>query len=396
MKKKFVIISLLAASLTASAQRGDSSYVKRKISSTEVQVLFSYYTQDNNHSAITGGVGTEDLQVYAAQASLDSQKDSTHAFHLDAGIDIISSASTDKIDFVMSSASVLDARTHLNAGYRRFFRKGFSAGVQSGLSFESDYLSLAESFSLTHMNSSRTREWSLDAQVFFDDLRWGRLNNGKPQKLIYPHELRNTAWFDIYRRNSYNILLGIFQVINKRMSLGFYPGVSYQHGLLSTPFHRVYFADGSLRVENLPVRRLKIPLGVQLNTFVGRRMILRTYYRFYWDDFGTRAHTISVEGPVKLTHALAVTPFLRLYTQSQANYFKPYAEHELSEEYFTSDYDLSTFNSIKAGLGIRYAYLSQKKSELFKAFEIRYAQYRRSDGLVSHMITTYIDYNFNR
>jgi len=370
--------------------------VKKKVSSTDVQVLFSYYTQDNNHSAITGGVGTEDLQVYAAQASIDTQKDSAFVFHIDSGIDLISSASTDKIDFVMSSASLLDARTHLNAGYKRFFKKGFSAGIQSGFSFESDYLSLAESFSLSHINPSRSREWSLNVQAFFDDLRWGRLNNGKPQKLIYPQELRNTAWFDIYRRNSYNVVFGLFQTINRRTSFGIYPGVSFQNGLLSTPFHRVYFSDGSLRVENLPEKRWKIPIGVQLNRFAGSRLIIRTYYRFYWDDFGINAHTLSVDLPVKVTHAFTVTPFMRVYTQTSAHYFKPFGEHEVSDIYYASDYDLSQFNSIKTGLGLRYAYLSGRKENLFKAFEIRYARYHRSDGLTAHMITTYIDYNFNR
>lgn len=396
MKKKFVIISLLAASLAASGQRTDTTYLKKKVASTDVQVLFSYYTQDNNHSAITGGIGTEDLQVYAAQASVDTQRDSTFVFHVDSGIDIISSASTDRIDFVMSSASILDARTHFNAGYKRLFRNGFAAGVQSGFSFESDYLSLAESFSLSHISPSRSREWSLNFQAFFDDLRWGRLNNGKPQKLIYPQELRNTAWFDVYRRNSYNLMLGLFQTINRRTSVGIYPGISFQRGLLSTPFHRVYFSDGSLKVENLPGERWKLPLGVQLNRFAGSRMIIRAYYRFYWDNFGIIAHTFNIETPVKVTHAFTVTPFMRLYTQTEAHYFKPYGQHGAETEYYASDYDLSDFNSVKAGIGFRYAYPSGRKHNLFKAFEMRYARYQRSDGLTAHTITTYIDYNFNR
>lgn len=397
MKKKYVIIGLLAASLAASGQRADRGYTKKKISATDVQVLFSYYTQDNDHSAVTGGTGTEDLQVYATQAAVDTQKDSAYVFHIDAGIDLISSASTDNIDFVMSSASRLDARSHINAGYKRFFSKhGYAAGLQSGFSIESDYMSLAESFSLSHTNLARSREWSVLFQAFFDDLRWGRFNNGKPQKLIYPVELRNTEWFDIYRRESYNLMFGIFQALNRRMSLGIYPGISYQAGLLSTPFHRVYFSDGSEKVEKLPADRLKIPVGIQLNSFLGSRLILRTYYRFYQDNFGIEAHTVSVEAPVKITHAFSLTPFVRLYTQTQADYFKPYAMHDISQEYYASDYDLSRFNSIKSGLGFRYADLSQKNLKLFKAIELRYALYHRSDGLTAHMFTTYIDYNFNR
>src|SRR5688572_12723990 len=106
------------------AQRPDSTYRKRRLSSTDVQIFMSYYTQDNDHSAVTGGQGTEDLQVYATRLSVD-HRDSSNVFHFDAGLDVISSASTDNIDFVKSSASKVDARTHVNTGYnRKFGRSG--------------------------------------------------------------------------------------------------------------------------------------------------------------------------------------------------------------------------------------------------------------------------------
>jgi hypothetical protein len=58
--------------------------------------------------------------------------------------------------------------------------------------------------------------------MFFDDLRWGRLHDGQPEKLIYPAELRTKEWFDHYRRNSYNIEFGYYRVINKRDVVGIY------------------------------------------------------------------------------------------------------------------------------------------------------------------------------
>lgn len=373
-------------------QRSESPYSKKKLRQTEIQTLLSYYTQDNDHSAVTGGRGTEDLQVYAAQLLADWGNDSTETYHIDAGIDLITSASTDNIDLVMSSASREDTRTHLNLGLNRRIRgTGYIYGVLGGASIESDYLSKTGALSLSHVSDDQNREWSLSFQAFFDDLRWGRFDNGKPQKLIYPSDLRSKNWFTNYNRNSFNLNAGFSRSINPRMVLGIYPGVIYQHGLLSTPFHRVFFNDGSKRVENLPDKRIKFPIGFQLNTFLGTRTVLRSYYRFYWDNFGVAAHAIELELPVKLGLELTLTPFVRTYAQSQANYFNPYGEHNITQEFYTSDYDLSKFTSIKAGVGALYAPVFSRDRR-FQEIEVRYAFYKRSDGMVAHTITTFIDF----
>ena len=397
MKKRYILAGLLASSLSVFAQQATPSYSKKKLKQTDVQLLFSYYTQDNDHSAVTGGTGTEDLQVYASQLILDFGNDTTRTIHVDTGIDIISSASTDNIDFVMSSASKIDYRTHLNLGYGRRIRgTGFTYGVNGGLSVESDYYSRGIGFTLSHVDPSKSDEWSVSLQSFFDDLQWGRLDNGHAQKLIYPSELRDTTWFTKTRRNSYNLSFGYYKTINERMALGIYPGLMYQEGLLATPFHRVYFRNDSKRVENLPDNRWKIPIGIQLNTFLGRRVIIRSSYRYYWDSFGITAHTLNIEAPVKVNFVWTFSPFIRLYKQTQADYFKPYGEHALNAEFYTSDYDLSDFTSYKAGLGVRITPIPKRDKYRFREFEIRYAYYKRSDGMVAHMVTTFFDFKFEK
>lgn len=395
MKKRYLIIPLLAASLSAFSQKKDDGYVKKKLAVTDVQALFSYYTQDNDHSAVTGGIGTEDLQVYSSQAFVNLQKDSANTYHLNAGVDIITSASTDNIDFEVSSASQHDFRAYFKASYdHKIKNTNYTVGFNTGFSLESDYLSIGVGGFVSHISDDQSREWSVNLKTFFDDLRW--FDHGNHEILVYPEELRYKEWFDIYRRNSYNLSFAVSQVLNKKMTLGFYPGISYQSGLLSTPFHRVYFNDDSKRVENLPQSRVRIPLGVQLNSFIGSRWILRTYYRFYWDDYGISAHTINIESAVKITPIITLVPFIRLYHQTAADYFKPYAQHDVSQEFFTSDYDLSQFESYKPGLGVRYAPFTKKKRLTFKEVELRYAFYKRSDGLTANMISLFVDVGVGR
>lgn len=403
MKRLFIAASLLATYFAAAAQKGNDStvYKKQKISQTDIQVLFSFYTQDGNHSAVTGGIGTENLQVYATDVSVVHRRDSVNTFEFGAGIDVITSASTDKIDFIVSSASRHDNRFHLNAGYSRQLKKpNVRVGINSGISLESDYLSVPVGVSVSHDNADHSRQWSAGLQCNIDDLRWGRFDpdHYSPETLIYPSELRDTAWFDIYRRTSYNLNLALFQVINQRTQFAIFPEVVYQKGLLSTPFHRIYFNDGNtLRVENLPRERWKFPLGVQLNMFVGNNTIIRSYYRFYHDNFGITGHTVQVEVPVKTSPQLTLSPLLRFYTQTKSKYFKPYQEHSVSEAFYTSDYDLSRFNSYKAGITARYAvFRPMFRHYSFREIGLRYAFYKRSDKLSSHMVSLLLDFKHSK
>jgi len=394
VKKRYLVLGLITTAFTAWGQVNQQTYAKKKLSHTDVEVVFSYYNQNNDHSAVTGGIGTEDLQVYVSHLSLDNIRDSVRTVHFDIGFDVISSASTDNIDFVLSSASKHDVRVYTSLGFNKVANnKKITWGANTSFSIESDYLSVGQSLSINHINEDQTRELSAVLQMYFDDLRWGRYQFEGVRELVYPVELRNKEWFDNYRRNSYNLVLGWLQTVNQRMSLGVYPGLTYQSGLLSTPFHRVYFIDNSKQVEKLPTGRWKIPVGVQLNTFMGPRWILRTFYRYYWDDFGISAHTISLEAPVKISRVITLTPFIRLYNQRQSDFFKPYARHVPTQEFFTSDYDLSGFSSNSSGLGFRYAPYAHKGRNTFNAIELRFTHYERSDGMIANTLTLLVNYD---
>lgn len=402
MKKKYLLFGLMAKSLLSFGQKNTapSVYRKQKLREVAVQTLCSYYTQDGNHSAVTGGKGTEELSVFAPEVAVTYRADSMHTLSFNAGADIITSASTDKIDYVISSASRRDVRSHINLGYnRRFGHSGITAGISTGLSVESDYTSLPVGLSFAHINADASREIQVQVQGYFDDLRWGRLNKNyhRPVRLIYPVELRYKEWYDTYRRTSYNLSISVSQVINRRIVAVLTPGLVYQKGLLSTPFHRVYFRDDFFpRVEYLPSERWKVPVGLQVNIFAARRIILRTYYRFYYDNIGIKAHTLQLEVPVKITPLLTVAPHFRWYTQTASSYFRPFKEHENTESFYTSDYDLSAFNSYKTGITLRYAPQAGWRHYLFSEAGLRYAWYRRSDGLQAHTFSLLLDFKYSR
>ncbi|MFI5155330.1 MAG: DUF3570 domain-containing protein [Chitinophagales bacterium] len=397
MKKNYIVLGLFAiSSAYGFSQPVVNPFPKKKVPKAAIQVVYSQYLQDGNHSAITGGIGTEKLQVYAPEIIMGIGSDSLNSYSIDAGVDVISSASMDNIDFVVSSASRVSKRAYLSVDYDRTMRKdrNTTLGAKAYASLESAYNSFGGAISYNHSSKDQSTAFSGEFEAYFDDLRWGRYNGVSPLQLVYPSELRYYKWFQAYLRQSYNFNISLQQTVNKRMVLAILPGISYQHGLLSTPYHRVYFIDGSERVENLPPDRWKIPLGIQLNSFIGDRYIIRGYYRFYWDDFGIIANTISLDVGIRLLPQLTLTPSVRLYTQTAARYFRPYGKADSAQTYYTSDYDLSAFNAIELALEANLAAIDKSMHRIdFSNVSLRYSFYKRTDGLYAHMISTIFNLN---
>lgn len=398
MKNRLQILftlSVLLGSLTemhgqeVSDNQKQGSY-QMKPNSTEIEANFlsSYYEQDGNNGSVTGGIGTEFLTDFANVFIINLPLDSVNALGLYGGVDYYSSASTDKIDFQVSSASSSDVRSFGTISYnRKNLKRGETYGIRSGFSVEYDYTSFSTGLSYTKEWYEGNSELNITGQAFFDN--W---------LLIYPFELRGDVTLPTSRRQSFNGQLNFSQVINRRLQMGISAEFVRMSGLLSTPFHRVYFSDVVTRdIERLPNSRLKIPAGIRLNYYPIDYLIIRTYYRYYWDDFGIVGNTYELETPIKITSFLTVGPFYRYHRQSGSKYFAPYQSHLSTSDFYTSDYDLSSFESHKYGLTIRYSPLYGllrsreipviKRNFIIKYLEARLGYYQRSTALNAYFIS---------
>lgn len=395
MKKICISVGLLLTLLrTGYAQSVEKpAYEARKLKVEEINLVSSYYHQEGNNSAVTGGIGTERLSDYAQSFDLvlksTDRRNRQHTLVFDFNIDHYTSASSDNIDpLTVSSASRSDTHIYPSLAWSvRDDARRTTHGLALSYSTEYDYQSYGINLNFAKTSADNNREVSLKAGAFFDT--W---------TVILPPELRPEGYGSgahddtdpiAYKpRNSYNASLSLSQIVNKRLQVLFTVEPAYQQGLLSTPFHRIYFRDGSETVERLPGSRLKLPIGFRLHYFAGDRVILRTFYRYYLDDWGMQAHTVNLEVPVKLTSFISVSPFYRYSHQTAVRYFAPYGQHTLTERYYTSDYDISGFTSQFIGTGIRMA----PPGGLFglghwQSVELRYGHYVRSTGMVANSIT---------
>jgi len=392
MKKLFLsVIGMYIGILAAFSQRQDadsSTYNSRKLNFEEANIVSSYYSQDGNNSAVTGGIGSEKLtdisNVIDLKLSLYDRRNRKHSFTGEIGIDHYTSASSDKIDpKTISSASHADTRFYPSFGWTmENEKKGTTVGAEISYSSEFDYQSFGVNVNFAQKTQNKNGEFAAKLQAYIDQV-----------SLIYPVELRNGSSRDdddyaTTGRNTFSGGASWSQIINKNLQVLLEGEVVYQQGYLGLPFHRVFFEDNSVHVENLPSTRLKIPLGLRANYFIGDKFILRTWYRNYRDNWGINSNAVQVETVFKLNPFLSITPFYRFYQQSAANYFGPYQVHTAADEFYTSNYDLSKFNSNFFGAGFRIAPPEGVfKLKHLNSLELRYGHYQKTTSMNANIIS---------
>ena len=344
--------------------------VNRATDETTIDIIGGYYQQDGTHGAVEGGRGTQHLTDVPPAIIVNVPLDTVSRLSVNVGADFYASASTDRIDFALSTPSAHDVRFHGDFGYSREHKAtGTIWGAGVGVSKEYDYLSFNATASFAKTSQDGNRQLGLAGQFFQDQVT-----------LIMPLELRarttspGKSQYGTDTRQTYNFTATYSQVLSKRLQAAVSTELVSQNGLLSTPFHRVYFRDNpdpnlastpgsafetrvvtAARIENLPRARFKYPVSLRLNYYASDLVQVRGFYRFYNDNFGIVAHTLELELPVKVTPFFVLYPFYRYHTQTAATYFAPFMAHSVADTYYTSDYDLAAFAAHKVGLGLRYS-----------------------------------------
>ena len=412
-----VVVLLLVSGSELFAQQGDTSYKKKVLESSEVDLLFSYYDQDGVHAAVTGGEGSEALTDATSTIVLRLPMNEDDVLTVDVGLSAYTSASSSNVNpldggldvnpFDASSGeSRRDVLAYINPKYQHSSEDRNTTWTANGyFSAEYDYTSVGFGGSYARMFNEKNTEVSIGVQVFLDSWR-----------LIYPIELRDGFFDDRItgngtydpsfseltqsNRNSYALSLSVSQILGQKLQGALFLDLVSQNGLLSTPFQRVYFGDTedffidefqlADDVERLPDTRFKIPFGGRLNYYLNDIIVLRSYYRFYWDDWGILSHTASLEVPLKVSNSFTLYPTYRYYSQTAADYFYEKEGALSTFEFYTSDFDLSDYDAHQYGIGIQYKDIFQNTSILgfgFKAVDLRFNKYDRSDGLNAYIIS---------
>jgi hypothetical protein len=342
-----------------------------------------------------------------------------------------------------SGASRQDTWTNVNVGYNH--SSDDRNLVYSGnLSFatEYDYTSIGGGVGLMRLFNDKNTQISLNASVFLDtwhpqypiELKTYISSNGNMNAGIFngtriynqegnqinkygPDAWRplNNQLIDTDSRNSYALSIGFSQILSKTTQFSVFSDITYQSGWLANPMQRVYFADienffignpASIPIytdpqntdvfqladdiERLPNTRIKIPIGMMLNHYINEFLVLRTYYRYYFDDWGISSHTLNAELAIKIAQKFTIYPNYRYYSQTAADYFGAFDVLLSTSDYYTSDYDLSKFYANQFGLGLKYTdiFASAHLWKLrLKSLSLDYNVYERNTGLKAQIVS---------
>ena len=478
--KKIIIILLLIPIITKAQQNQDSIkvYKKRVLDDAEIDILLSYYTQNGSNAAVTGGIGTEDLQDYASDITIAIPLNEDDIFTVNATVSAYTSASSSNLNpftgasnydddddddddddrnrdndeesqttgspwMASSGASKSDVWISGVFGYSHSSddrNRVWTANLS--VASEYDYFSIGFGGSYTWLFNKKNTEIGFSGNIYLDTWKPsypteiisynktnGDLNldffegidildqNGNiiDKNSINAWRPFNTDLIDNKRRNTYSGSISFSQILNKKLQMSLFIDIVQQSGWLSNPMQRVYFKDrpnfyiGTASnipiytttantevfqladdIERLPSTRLKTPVGMRLNYYVNERVVLKSYYRFYNDNWGVTSHTASLEIPLKIIDKLTLYPSYRYYSQTQATYFAPYEELSILDKYYTSDYDLSAFTANQYSFGIRYTDIFTKKhiwKLRLKQADLKYSNYQRNTGLHFDIVT---------
>ncbi len=151
-------------------------------------------------------------------------------------------------------------------------------------------------------------------------------------------------------KDSIDMMVGVLQVLNKKTTLTLNATVGMTDGYLTDPY-KVVELNGTLVSERRPDSKDKQVLYMALNRYIGTlNGAVELSYRFYNDSFGIGAHTAGFAWYQKIGTTLIVSPALRYYVQSEADFYDTqFAGDPVS---YSSDYRVSEMSALGYGVKV--------------------------------------------
>ncbi len=229
-----------------------------------------------------------------------------------------------------------DLRRAVDVELTRYFSRG-TLSIGTSYSKESDYLSRGYSVQGSLSTEDKNTTFTLGGSMNSDDIN----------PVIPP--------YGDYKKKVYSGIFGITRIVTKRDIVQLNIGYSNGNGDFSDPY-KVN--------DNRPTLKNNATVLTRWNHhFDWTDGTAKLSYRYYSDTFGIRAHTLEGEYVQPLRNGWTLTPLLRLYSQSEANFYVAVGAAEKADPttptpppanaiYYSEDQRLSAFGAITLGLKV--------------------------------------------
>lgn len=334
--------SALALPGIAGSARGETP-----VEEATASAAFSYYREDNlspSKFSTAGGVGSRDrYEVFTGQFRFDIPATT----RTDVGIDILYEEMSGASPWyvlpdsngtplqVMSGATIEDERLDVLVDTDFFLERGKDT-VSAGVSSENDYLSVHVGLGTERNYNDKNTTLSLAGAFAYD---W-----------IDPTD----PGFSLARpssgeRWSIDLFAGLSQILSRSSAVSF--SVNYKHsdGYLGDPYKAIIELgnQGVLLSDIRPDTKDQVSLLARYrHHFEPVAGSAHLDYRFYTDDFGILSHTVDAAWYQNLFGWLTLSPSVRWYTQSKADFYDTVLPAGSVPKHRSSDFRLSPYGAI--------------------------------------------------
>jgi hypothetical protein len=243
-------------------------------------------------------------------------------------VDQVSNAS---IDVVTTASPYKETRTELGVGADYAYRDSLMT-LSATSSSEPDYKARSFSFDVSQEVFGGMSTIALGFSRGADDV--GRKNEG---------------FFD--KATHWKYRLGLTQILTPRWISSANFEVVADSGFLGSPY-RAARVFGAFVPENVPRTRSSRALKFRVIGDVGSGNAVRAEYRYFWDNWAIKAHTLEFGGSHYFGPLWLADAYGRYYRQSAALFYSDNAPEQTT--YITRNRQLSAFND--AALGAKLSY----------------------------------------
>lgn len=239
------------------------------------------------------------------------------------------------------------------------------------VSQESDYDSFGGSFGITRERDDKLASFTAGIAATVDSI-YQSDTGVTPQPL---GDVTRYQPFSKGQRNTFDVLVGGSRVLNKNTIAQVNLSISYSQGYHSDPYKIISAADDNDRIianfhDSRPESRVRTSLfGKVVHQLDNTPHSLHMSYRLYGDDWGINSHTADFRYHRKLTDKQYLEPHVRLYRQSQADFYFRRLDVDgslnpvlPSDGFASSDYRLDAMTS--ATFGVKYGISLIKNADL--------------------------------
>lgn len=281
-------------------------------------------------SSASGAVPSTQVQVFTRPSGNGSYSVAPNETPLDP------SFKDTRLSFSMNWEKPTDRNNRRNLGFN--------------ISKEYDFTSISVNSLWQHDSNQRNTTWSYGFNIEADEMD---PVGGAPEPLTRMDDQNKMSSNE--SRTIVDLLFGVTQVINRSSLFQLNLSLSEADGYLTDPYKLVSVVDNTTGeptdqwFESRPDSRSRQSIYGKYKKMLPNKDIFTASYRFMTDDWGVDSNTFDFNYRFMLGSGYYIQPRLRLYQQSEADFYNYFLRTGETPDYASADYRLGEMEATTIG-----------------------------------------------